>query len=291
MSTTTPAPPRRPLACILALFALAGCWYFYTTDEEHYVLFSMFLVAQLVVHITIRSNFLDGLSIASIFFAFIAGFPLYLEYIRDNTPGMYRASQLRNVVIAMHRYHEEHNKLLTTNILNASGKPLLSWRVALLPYLGEEELYHQFKLDEPWSSPHNVKLLERIPPCFKPIRKRAPLGQTQIAALTGPGTIFAEKSITLNRVTASDGTSQTAVLVESFRFIPWTMPDDEVVDEALPPPCLIALPKTKRPRYMCFLDGSVRTIASPEKLDMKKLRSIVTWNGREAVEDLSSIFD
>jgi len=291
MSTTTPAPPRRPLACILALLALVSCGYFYTTDEEHYVLFSLLLIALLVVHVTIRSKFLDRLSIASICFTLYPVIPAYLEYFREGVPGSHRARQVRNIVIAMHRYHEEHNKLLTSNILNPAGTPMLSWRVALLPYLGEEQLYRQFKLDEPWSSPHNIKLLERIPTCYKPVQQRAPIGQTQFAALTGPGTIFAEKSITLDKVTAADGTSQTAILAESYRFIPWTMPDDEVVDEALPLPCLFALLKTKRPRYIGFLDGSVRTIYSPEKLDMKKLRSLVTWNGREALEDFSSIFD
>ena len=47
--------------------------------------------------------------------------------------------------------------------MTMSGKPLLSWRVHLLPFLEENELYEQFKLDEPWDSPHNIKLLDQMP--------------------------------------------------------------------------------------------------------------------------------
>lgn len=42
----------------------------------------------------------------------------------------------------------------------------LSWRVALLPFLGEERLHGQFHHDEPWDSPHNNALLVRMPQVF-----------------------------------------------------------------------------------------------------------------------------
>ncbi len=42
----------------------------------------------------------------------------------------------------------------------------LSWRVALLPFLGEERLHGQFHHDEPWDSPHNNNLLARMPQVF-----------------------------------------------------------------------------------------------------------------------------
>lgn len=285
MSTTTPAPPRRPLAYILSLLALACCWYFYTTDEEHYLLYCLFLVAQIVAHITIRSNLLDGLTIACIFFAHLGIIPVYLAYIRDGTPSMHRSSQVRNIVIAMHNYHQDHNKLLTTNVVNASGKPLLSWRVTLLPYLDEENLYRQFRLDEPWSSPHNIKLLEKIPKCYQSWRKRAPLGHTQLSALTGPGTIFEMKTLTLGQVTIADGTSNTAVIAESGRFIPWTMPDDEFVDDTTPP-YLKAFPGTSRITTLGFLDGSVITIRDDRQLNNTKIRKLVTWNGGEQIGDI-----
>src|SRR5581483_2163049 len=50
-----------------------------------------------------------------------------------------------------------------TTLYDKEGRPTLSWRVALLPYLGEEALYKEFKLDEPWDSLHNKKLLKKMP--------------------------------------------------------------------------------------------------------------------------------
>src|SRR5271155_415299 len=54
-------------------------------------------------------------------------------------------------------------------IYSKDGKtPLLSWRVAILPYIEHEALYQQFKLDEPWDSPHNKKLLDKMPKLYAP---------------------------------------------------------------------------------------------------------------------------
>src|SRR5262249_30640220 len=73
---------------------------------------------------------------------------------------------LKTIARAMHDYTDEHdNRLPPRVVYNRDGKPLYSWRVLLLPYLGPEakELYGHFHLDEPWDSPHNCKLLSHMP--------------------------------------------------------------------------------------------------------------------------------
>jgi hypothetical protein len=64
------------------------------------------------------------------------------------------------VMLAMHNYHAAYNRLPGPAIMSADGKPLLSWRVALLPFLEEQALYEQFRLDEPWDSEHNLPLIK-----------------------------------------------------------------------------------------------------------------------------------
>ena len=49
---------------------------------------------------------------------------------------------------------------------NESGKPLLSWRVHILPYLEAGHLYEQFHLDEPWDSEHNRQLIAKMPTSY-----------------------------------------------------------------------------------------------------------------------------
>ena len=50
---------------------------------------------------------------------------------------------------------------------NQDGKPLLSWRVLILPYIGNDDLYREFHLDEPWDSVHNKTLLSKMPDVYK----------------------------------------------------------------------------------------------------------------------------
>jgi RNA polymerase sigma factor (sigma-70 family) len=75
---------------------------------------------------------------------------------------------LKNLALALHNYADAHQHLPLAATMGKNGKSLLSWRVELLPYLGEEALYNQFKHDEPWDSPHNRKLLSKMPALYAP---------------------------------------------------------------------------------------------------------------------------
>ena len=66
----------------------------------------------------------------------------------------------------MHNYHSANNTFPRAASIDENGKPLLSWRVAILPYLGHQELYNKFNLDEPWDSAHNKALLKEMPPVY-----------------------------------------------------------------------------------------------------------------------------
>jgi hypothetical protein len=72
------------------------------------------------------------------------------------------------------------------------GKPLLSWRVHLLPHLAQAELYQQFKLDEPWDGPTNRKLIEKIPKIYDHAGDRSKWmqGWTYMRGFSQPGAIF-----------------------------------------------------------------------------------------------------
>src|SRR5205823_13461834 len=73
---------------------------------------------------------------------------------------------LKAIMIAMHSYHDANGKF-PADITDKAGKPLLSWRVELLPYLEEDKLYKEFQRDEPWDSPHNFKLLAKMPDVYR----------------------------------------------------------------------------------------------------------------------------
>jgi hypothetical protein len=107
------------------------------------------------------------------------------------------------------------------------GKPLLSWRVALLPDLGESALYRQFRLDEPWDGPHNKNLLARMSPVYAaPGRRRGLRFRTFYQVFVGPGAAFERGRVVPYPAGIPDGTSNTLLIVEAGRAVPWTKPED-----------------------------------------------------------------
>ena len=66
-----------------------------------------------------------------------------------------RVANLKALGVALHDFHDASGRLPPQAIVGKEGQPLLSWRVAVLPFLAQRELYARFRLDEPWNSPHN----------------------------------------------------------------------------------------------------------------------------------------
>ncbi len=142
--------------------------------------------------------------------------------------------QLRQIMLAIHNYHDAHGQFPPpVKGRDKTGKALLSWRVHLLPYLDEAELYARFRLDEPWDSEHNLPLVEQLPDVF--FSPSVPPGHTVLLAPVGENTIFGgTKPVTFRSIT--DGLSNTAtfVVVAPDRAVPWTAPGDYAFDPADP---------------------------------------------------------
>ncbi|HEY1381054.1 MAG TPA: sigma-70 family RNA polymerase sigma factor [Gemmataceae bacterium] len=96
-------------------------------------------------------------------------------------------NNLKQIMIAVHNYHDANSRL-PADIRGKDGKPLLSWRVEILPYLEQDNLYKQFKLDEPWDSEHNLKLLHHMPVSYRAGIEPKDSTHTYYQAFAGPGT-------------------------------------------------------------------------------------------------------
>ena len=97
-------------------------------------------------------------------------------------------SQVTRLLRALDAYQRDHGTLPPAYSVDAQGKPLHSWRVLLLPYLGAEAqaLYFQLKLDEPWDSPHNQPYSVRTPEFFLcPDDRPIAAGDTSYCVVTG----------------------------------------------------------------------------------------------------------
>jgi hypothetical protein len=136
-------------------------------------------------------------------------------------------NNLRQLALAMISYADSHQGRMPAAVIRAQdGKPLYSWRVELLPYLEQQALYHEFHRNEPWDSPHNSKLLARMPDVFRLPGQPATSALTHYLVFTGPDTPFPDKQTTRFPASFRDGTSNTILIAESFTGVHWTRPDD-----------------------------------------------------------------
>lgn len=147
----------------------------------------------------------------------------------------------KQIGVAMQKYHEEHGTFPPHASFDKEGRALLSWRVLLLPYLGEEALYKAFRLDEPWDSAHNEKLIAKIPDVYRMPdlfgAPRVPLaeGVTYLVVPSGIGTVF-DGSRGMSMQDIVDGPSRTILVVEVEEdgVVLWTEPDDLQYDPQNP---------------------------------------------------------
>jgi hypothetical protein len=135
------------------------------------------------------------------------------------------ADNLKRIAMAMHRYNDDTDSL-PINRLSKDKKPLLSWRVQMLPYLGEKKLYGQFKLDEPWDSAHNKALIEKVPAVYAPVRGTAGKGQTFYQVFGGKQGLFRPGEQPNLSSSFPDGATNTFMVAEAAKPVTWTEPAD-----------------------------------------------------------------
>jgi prepilin-type processing-associated H-X9-DG protein len=182
---------------------------------------------------------------------------------------------LKQFGIALHNYHDQYGCFPPPYIADAKGRPMHSWRVLLLPYLGGKQVYDQYKFDEPWNGPHNRLLADKMPALLRcPSDDVSGPQETSYAAVVGPETMWrGDKVVRLKDVT--DGTENTLVIAEvAGGGIEWMEPRDLPVREARiginTAPRLGICSRHSKVAMVVFADGSVHALQdtiAPELLD------------------------
>ncbi|GAB4139001.1 MAG: hypothetical protein Tsb009_07620 [Planctomycetaceae bacterium] len=201
------------------------------------------------------------------------------------------------MAIALHNYHETYGSFPPAVMYDKDGKPMHSWRVLILPFLEQGHLYKEYRLDEPWNSPHNSKLAYYMPREYRCPSYDSFLSDHEIdgpefkvltnyVAIVGPGTIF-EKGRAITHKDVTDGTGKTIMLAEtSRRPVHWMQPDD-----ITPAKLVIDLRLSKGEKmsnhegglHVLFADGAVRFLSSD--VSLKTLRALCTRAGDETIDD------
>lgn len=207
-------------------------------------------------------------------------------------------THLKQIGLAFHNFHSAYRKIPasagrkegSTGVPSGKETYPFSWRVALLPFLEQQELFEQYRFDEPWDSEHNLTLVPKMPEVY-----RSPFGDT----LPGDGEDgggesesgqthymgFAGELSALGRSVGNpfsafrDGTSNTLLVVESQASVPWTKPEDlpyETAEDAKR-----AKPFPGQPLRYLGADGAVHSM---DPVDWEELAKWITRDGREVVE-------
>jgi hypothetical protein len=199
-------------------------------------------------------------------------------------------NNLKQLGIAMHAYHDAMGTLPGDVLPGAAlNPPAWSWRVQILPFVEQDNLYKQLDFMKSWDDPANLKKLEamEMPKVFEIPGRPAPKGHTYFRMFTKPKNakgnerplLFeGQRGPKFSEVT--DGLSNTLMIVEAGEAVPWYKPDVLGYDGTLPLP---PLGDKGADRFLAaFGDGSVRSL-KPGKLGEKTLRALITPQGGEVV--------
>jgi hypothetical protein len=200
---------------------------------------------------------------------------------REAATRMQSTNNLHQIAIAMHNYHSTYNKFPPAFSVDKDGKPLLSWRVHILPYIEQDNLYKEFHLDEPWDSEHNKKLIPRMPRTYQSSKKLPEvLGVTTYLTPRAKETAFPGKdAIAIKDI--ADGTSNTILTVDADddHAVIWTKPDDLKIDPKKPHAGLGN--RNGEGFQVGFCDGSVRYLK--KDISIKNLWAMFTIAGGEVI--------
>jgi hypothetical protein len=188
---------------------------------------------------------------------------------------MSAANDLKQLAVALFDYERAHGRLPPAVLHGQVGKPLLSWRVLILPYLEQEGLYKEFHLDEAWDSPHNRLLLARMPKVYGPpegVATPQPF-TTFYRVFVGKGAAF-EGPEGVKLTDFPDGPEETFLVVTAGEAVPWTKPEELPYTPGEPLPALGGI--FRHDFYAAFADGSIQRVL--KTASEATLRALITRN-------------
>lgn len=224
------------------------------------------------------------LSLAAILIAVVLLALLLLPAVR-RTPReaarrMQCANNLKQIMLGLHNYVDEHHALPPAYTVDAQGRPLHSWRTLILPYVEQKALYDQIDLSKPWDDPVNAVALRQIPAVYRCPSTVIGREKTCYLAVVAPhGCFLATESRSLDQITDDHDSTLMVVEVDSDRAVPWMAPAD--ADEAM----ILALADAQRfahPGGANVVTVSGRVSFLPVTTPPAELRALVSIAGDDA---------
>lgn len=241
-----------------------------------------------------QNAWMANLCVIMLFLSFPFAFLVHWVVIaQEEAKRMQCSCSFKGVVLAMHNYHDTYGSLPPAYTVDANGRPLHSWRVLILPFIEQKDLYEKIRLDEPWDSEHNRQFhdvdVHNFYQCssaegrkeiirgFPNLRKK---GACYKSVIVGENTAFpgAESRSFADLVP----TAETILILERLLPVCWMDPGNEITYE-------IALKGINREyngigsfhkdgAYISRCDGSVMFL--PENTTREELEYLIKTKGR-----------
>lgn len=172
--------------------------------------------------------------------AFLLLLPTFLLTSRENARRERCDYNLSAIYRAVTEYCDAYGTYPPAFVVDSKGEKLHSWRVLLLPYLHEEELYSQIRLDEPWDSEWNRQFWTKTPNVYRcasePLDEGDSASQSNrcsFSCVLGPNAVFPDDGSTVKPDDVVDGLSSTIMLVELKKPVNWMDPNSDLTIEQI----------------------------------------------------------
>ena len=169
------------------------------------------------------------------------------DYPDHPDPRARTINNLKFMGLAMHNFAAMNGGRFPAAAIRKGDKAILSWRVAILPFLEQFALYQRFHLDEAWDSPHNASLLKEMPCVYAPVTagKRRPTPRTINGSSVRGSLLDGDEG---TRADLNVFARPTLMIVEAAEPVPWTKPEDLPYDDGKP---LLRSRRAIRGRVVC----------------------------------------
>lgn len=85
------------------------------------------------------------------------------RYLRRLGQRVQCQNNLKRIAMALYNYHDVFKSFPPAVTYAADGTPMHSWRVAIAPYLVQNEFYDAYDFGQAWDGPSNLLLADEVP--------------------------------------------------------------------------------------------------------------------------------
>jgi len=298
MATAQPAPANRPqqpfqftlrqLLWLMAIVCFIGSAYSWLGLELSLGLACMGVIF-FIAYLATQKQINEAIVVTMVVCLFIALLLPIISVQKGPSRRMSCQNNLHNLALALQCYHDDYRSYPPAYLADENGKPMHSWRVLILPYIEQKNLYDLYSFNEPWDGPNNRKLhgvVLQLYSCPAHASNQPPT-VTSYVAVVGPQTVWPGENAT-KMSDIKDGVSKTLLIVETHNSgIHWMEPRDLDFSKM---PMTINPPQGggfSSPHSTlaqgAFADGSVRAMI--DDTPPATVRAILTVNGGEKVPD------